>query len=240
VGKIERFVRPVLIAAALGVLAVVPGATTEPQPASGLEGLPVGWYARILTSEGEIVARLHPEQAPQSVAHFAALAEARLPWTDTVTGETRQNHYYDGQIIYLASAGNRFETGCPHGTGSNSPRIFVPEEVNMPINFAQPWKLGLTRAPLGRISGAQFFVTAASVPAFNHRHPCFGTVVRGKETVFKIAGTRTYSNGRPIEPITLESVRILAVGDPEPLPEPVAYTPKTRSLQPKPGLSKEN
>jgi peptidyl-prolyl cis-trans isomerase A (cyclophilin A) len=200
--------------------------------------LPEGWYARVATSEGEFVIRLHPEQAPQSVAHFAALAEGSLPWTDSVTGEQKQGHYYDGQTVFYASAGQRFETGCPYGTGHGSPRLFVPlEEVGQPIDFSRPWRVGMTRAPLGRISAAQFFVTAGSQPLLTPRHPCFGTVVAGKESVFRITSVATYSNGRPIEPVVLEQVRVFSVGSPEPLPEPVPYQPPSRSLQPLEGLS---
>ena len=37
-----------------------------------------GWYARLETDRGMILIRLLPDQAPQSVAHFAALAEGKL------------------------------------------------------------------------------------------------------------------------------------------------------------------
>lgn len=200
--------------------------------------LPEGWYARVVTSEGEFVIRLHPEQAPQSVAHFAALAEGLLPWTDSVTGEQKQGHYYDGQTVFYASAGQRFETGCPYGTGHGSPRMFVPlEEVGHSIDFSRPWRVGMTRAPLGRISAAQFFVTAGSQPLLTPRHPCFGTVIAGKEAVFRITSVPTYSNGRPVEPVVLEQVRVFSVGSPEPLPDPVPYQPPSRNLKPLEGLS---
>ena len=61
----------------------------EPDAAAGFvpaEGLAEGLYARIETSLGRIVARLLPEQAPQSVAHFAAMAEGQLEWFDMTTG----------------------------------------------------------------------------------------------------------------------------------------------------------
>ncbi len=48
-----------------------------------------GWYARIETSMGRIVAKLLPEQAPQSVAFFAAMAEGRLEWFDRASGDVK-------------------------------------------------------------------------------------------------------------------------------------------------------
>jgi len=208
-----------------------PWETFAPDDASE-EQLPDGWYARIETSEGSILVLLHPEQAPQSVAYFAALADARLPWIDPITGETRRNRYYDGLLVHRAEAGARFEAGDPQGTGRGAPEVYVPF-VRGPMDFSRPWRLGNTRAPLGRISASQFFVTASPDPALSGRHPCFGTVLRGKEVVFRITSVKTYNNGRPIEPVRIESVRIQRKGTPAPLPEPEVYKPETWTLQPR-------
>ncbi len=196
------------------------------------ERLPEGWYARIRTSEGEILALLHPEQAPQSVAWFAGLAEARLPWTDVVTGEIQRTHYYDGLLVHRAEAGSRFESGDPHGTGQGAPAIYVPF-VRGAMDFAVGWRIGNTRASLGRINAAQFFVTATPIPSLSTMHPCFGTVLQGKEVVFRITSVKTYSNGRPIEPVTIESIRIRRKGDPPDLVEPEPYVPEIIELKPR-------
>ena len=183
-----------------------------------------GWYARIDTSLGRIVARLLPDQAPQSVAHFAALAEGRLEWLDPASGEVQRDHYYDGIPVHFALAGLRFEAGDHHGTGAGAPEIYIPEEGVGPGHYNAPGRLGMTRAA-GRISGVQFFVTASATPSLNPTYPCFGVVVSGLDVVRSITTVKTYSNHRPIDPPVLERVRVFAVGDPAPLPQPVAYTP---------------
>jgi peptidyl-prolyl cis-trans isomerase A (cyclophilin A) len=173
---------------------------------------------------GTIVAQLLPKQAPQSVAHFAALAEARMEWTDPVTGEKHKNHYYDGSLVHFVAAGSRFETGSLNGNGSGGPVLWVPlSELEGPINFSVSGRLGMTRASGARLSAYQFFVTAAGMPAFTGRHPCFGAVVTGRDVAMKITTVKTYPNGRPIEPVTIERIRIFAIGEPPPLPEPVEY-----------------
>jgi hypothetical protein len=43
--------------------------------------------------------------------------------------------------------------------------------------------------------------------------------------VTEITAVKTYSNGRPIEPVTIEKVRIFKIGDPPPLEEPVPHHP---------------
>ena len=91
----------VLLALACGLAAAAP---LKSLPPVDLEGLPDGWYAQIETSEGTIVALLHPDQAPQSVAHFASFAEGTQSWTDATTGEVLKRPYYDGAAVHKAIA----------------------------------------------------------------------------------------------------------------------------------------
>lgn len=191
-----------------------------------------GWYTRIDTSKGTILARLHPKQAPHSVAHFAALAEGRYEWLNPASGERVRNHYYDGIEIHKIAAARQFEAGVPATEGRVAPDIFIPPPENhQRVNFSQPFKLGMTRAPLNRVSGVVFFVTASSMPYLNGRHPCFGTVISGREVVRSITDGRAYTNGRPMNARTIHSVRVFAAGNPDPLPEAVDFTPVTPSFK---------
>ncbi len=190
------------------------------------ENLHEGWYARIETTKGRILIRLLPEQAPQSVAHFTALADGRMEWADLVTGEIHKGPYYDGVAIHKCKAGQRFETGDRSGTGRGAPLIYVPpDEGHGPVNFSAGGRVGMTRSAGGKISAVQFFVTASGQPFLNRKHPCFGVVIEGHNNVFNISQVKVYSSGRPIKPITVEKVRVFKVGDPAPLPEPEHYEP---------------
>lgn len=215
----------VLLVASLAASGTAPTETTgEFVPP---EGLVEGWYARIDTSEGRILARLLPDQAPQSVAHFAALAQGRLGYIDSATGEAKKGPYYDGIRVHLAEAGRRFEIGDPTGTGHASPPFYVPPQEGVGrVTFTNAGRLGMARLSGGRISGVQFFVTAAGMPWLIGSYPCFGEVVSDMEVVFRISQVKTYNNGRPIEPVVIERVRIFSVGNPAPLPDPEPYFPK--------------
>jgi peptidyl-prolyl cis-trans isomerase A (cyclophilin A) len=198
------------------------------------EDLPEGWYARLDTDRGTIVVRLLPDQAPQSVAHFAALAEGRLSWTDPLTGQEAAGHYYDGILIHKALAGERFEAGDRTATGRGAPPYYVPPEGFGPVNFAGPWRMGMTRFPGGAISGVVFFVSVASQPSLNGKHPCFGEIVAGKEVVWDITLAETTSHDTPREPIVIDKVRVHAVGHPDALPEPSPYVPTRPKPTPRP------
>jgi len=219
----------------------MPAATQQGEPADPARSqdsldqlrLEDGWYARIETDLGTILVRLLPEQAPRSVANFAALAQGRLPWLNPITGEIDETPYYDGLTIHKVEFGERFEAGDPTATGRGAPPIYVPSEGVAPVDFSKPWRVGMAKGALGRISGVLFFVTAVGTPWLNGRHPCFGEVVGGQDVVAKICSVATLSNGKPRKPILLKTIEIYAVGSPAELPQPESYRPPSPTLKPK-------
>jgi peptidyl-prolyl cis-trans isomerase A (cyclophilin A) len=202
-------------------------AATDEQPPEGLEA---GWYVRMETPRGRIVARLLPDQAPQSVAHFAALAEGRLEWLDPASGEMHKGRFYDGTTIHKVKAGSHFEAGDPSGTGRGGPPLYVPREGLGPVDFTGPGRLGMTRTAAGMNSAYRFFVTYGRQRRLNGQHNCFGKVVEGLEIVMELTGVKAYSNGMPLEPMAISEIRIFKVGDPQPLPEPVHYKPEHKPV----------
>jgi peptidyl-prolyl cis-trans isomerase A (cyclophilin A) len=194
------------------------------------EGLSEGWYARIDTSMGRIIVRLLPDQAPQSVAHFTAMAEGRLEWFDRVAGEVKKGPYYDGNKVHRAVAGHLFEAGAPQDADEGSPDLFVPLEGRGPVNFNAPDRLGLGKR-FGLVSGVQFFVTASAQPRLTAYYPCIGIVVTGRDVVTRISQVKTHRDGRPIEAPVIERIRVFSVGDPAPLPEPQPYRSERRDVE---------
>ncbi len=225
-----RVARGVLIAVVF-VACRVAAAQSTVAPDDGFvppDDLLAGWYARMETSLGRMLVKLHPEQAPQAVAHFAALAQGTLEWLDSVTGERQKRPYYDGIQVHFAKAGHLFEAGYRHGN-RDAPQLFVPLEGKAGFS-SRGGRLGMTTIGAG-ISGVVFFVTASPLRGFDGRYPCFGSVVSDLETVFRITEVTTHDNGRPIEPVTIEKIRIFSVGDPAPLPAPLPYTPQRVPLE---------
>ena len=213
-------------AAVVCILLLIASATSIAADDSPDETLREGWYARIVTTKGEIMVRLLPDQAPQAVAHFAALVRGELGWSDPVSGEEYREPYFDGAPVHYAKAGMTFEVGRRSGPGGVAPFIYVPLEGTGPVSFYEAGRLGLGRSPLGRTSGVIFFVTVTPQPWLNGDHPCFAEVVSGLDVAFAITEVKTYTNtGRPIDEIRVDKIEILAVGDPPPLPEPKAHVP---------------
>ncbi len=224
----HRLIIPALLMFAAIAAAAPDEESAAFQPPADLEE---GWYARMETGRGRIIARLLPDQAPQTVAHFAALAEGRLEWLDPESGESQKGRFYDGTAIYRVKAGSHFESGDPTGTGRGGPRMYVPREGMGPINFSGPGRLGMTKTGGLLNSAYRFFVTYAAQHRMNGQYNCFGVVVEGLEVVMELTGVKAYSNGMPLQPMAISEIRIFKVGDPPPLPEPVYYKPEPKEMK---------
>ena len=194
---------------------------------------PDGWYAEVETSLGSFTFRLLTEQAPQTVAHFAAFATGRMEFVDPYTGSKKKAPYYDGLPIHKTKFAQWIEVGDMTGTGHGMPPVWVPAEPGL-VNFSRPYRVGMTSASLKRISGVLFFVTIVAEPALNASHNCFGEVVEGRDVVERLCNVKTNSKGAPLEPVLIKHIAIVKSGDPPPLPEPVAYEPPVPVLGPKP------
>jgi peptidyl-prolyl cis-trans isomerase A (cyclophilin A) len=208
-------IRRALLALLIGCTSL---AAAEPQ------ARPEGWYAVVETSMGSFTIHLLPEQAPQTVAHFAAYARGQMEFVDPYTGNKRKAPYYDGVAIHKTKFAQRFEAGDPTGTGHGMPPVWVPDEPR-PINFSRPYRVGMTAASMKRISGVLFFVTVVAEPAFNASHNCFGEIVEGRDVVDQICLVKTNDNGAPIDPVIMRHITIVKSGNPAPLPQPVHYEP---------------
>ena len=63
--------------------------------------------------------------------------------------------------------------------------------------------------------------------------------VGGHDVVLEVTAVKTYRSGMPIEPVTIERVRIFRVGNPEPLVEPVRYWPQRVPLALRDGVTEK-
>ncbi len=201
------------------LLALIAASAVADEP-----GRPQGWYAVVDTTMGSFTFKLLLEQAPQTVAHFTAYAQGRMEFVDPYTGNKKKVPYYDGIAVHKTVFAQRFEAGDPTGTGHGMPPVWVPYEPG-PVNFNNPYRVGMTGATMRRISGVVFFVSIVSEPYLNTKHNCFGEIVEGRDVVEKICGVRTNDRGVPLEPVVINKVTIVKSGNPPPLPEPVHYDP---------------
>ena len=148
---------------------------------------------------GVITAELYPELAPNTVANFVNLVESG---------------FYDGLIFHRVIPGFMIQGGDPDGNGTGGPGYEIKGEFSA-NGFKNDLKhtlgvLSMARTMAPDSAGSQFFVMVADAPHLDGQYAAFGKVTSGIEAVDKIAGVRTDYSDRPIYPIVINHISIVA------------------------------
>jgi peptidyl-prolyl cis-trans isomerase A (cyclophilin A) len=163
--------------------------------------------ATLRTSEGTVVVRLFPDQAPKTVQNFVDLAQGSREWTDPGTRQSTTARLYDGTIFHRVIPRFMIQGGDPLGTGTGGPGYKFGDEIHPDLRFDRPYLLAMANAGPGT-NGSQFFITVVPTPHLNGKHTIFGEVVDGRDVVDRISQTKTGRNDRPVQDVVLESVSI--------------------------------
>lgn len=126
------------------------------------------YTATIATPRGDIVIKLRPDLAPQTVNSFVFLA---------------REGYYNGLTWHRVIADFMAQGGDPTGTGGGGPGYTIPAEFSE-VSFDRPGILAMAR-PGNDINGngSQFFITTAPATYLDGQYTVFGEVISGQEIV---------------------------------------------------------
>jgi len=117
-------------------------------------------WAKVSTSKGDIWLKLFPEEAPNTVANFAHLAE---------TG------FYNNLNFHRVIPGFMAQGGCPTGTGTGGPDWAIACETAQ--NTSRHTRGTLSMAHAGpNTGGSQFFITFVATPHLDGVHTVFGAI----------------------------------------------------------------
>ena len=165
-------------------------------------------YARLVTTEGTLVARLEEERAPNTVKIFVGLATGTQEWADPKTGETRRGvPLYDGTIFHRVIADFMIQGGDPTGTGRGNPGYRFADEFHRDLRHTGPGVMSMANSGPNS-NGCQFFICEKATPWLDGKHAVFGTVVVGAELVPKITRVAKAPGDRPTTDIVLQRVEI--------------------------------
>ncbi len=134
-------------------------------------------YAKIETSKGTIWIKLFPDEAPNTVANFAHLAN---------------EGFYNGLKFHRVIPGFMAQGGCPNtregargmpGTGGPGWSIDCETDTSL-----QPHRRGtLSMAHAGpNTGGSQFFITFVPTPHLDGVHTVFGAIELDDADSFKV------------------------------------------------------
>ncbi len=196
----------------VAVFAIVYFATQEkPLKATAGSTLPEGYesisamykqdddpIATIKLSDGsEIVLRLYPAAAPNTVANFIELANSG---------------YYDGLTFHRVISGFMIQGGDPNGDGTGGPGYSIKGEFsdNGVENYLSHERgvISMARATDYDSAGSQFFIMHADADSLDGQYAAFGEVIEGIEVVDAIAAVATDAKDKPIEDVVIESITV--------------------------------
>ena len=191
--------------------------------------------AVIHTTAGDLKCTLFPDQAPKTVANFIALAKGTKAWKDPGGNLIHGKPLYDGVIFHRTIPEFMIQGGDPSGIGSGDVGFEFADELRPDLLYDQPGRLAMAnRGP--NTNSSQFFITEKEVPFLNpcldaggcmggRRAPNSGWTIFGQcdaesvELVKKIArmpcqggGTCDNNNSRPLNPVKIKHIDILAAG----------------------------
>ena len=148
-----------------------------------------------------IKVELDPENAPNTVKNFIALA---------------QDGYYDGLTFHRVIPDFMIQGGCPEGTGRGGPGYAIKGEFtsngypNELVHKRGVISMARSRQP--DTAGSQFFITVAERPHLDGDYAAFGTVLEGMEEVDRIVAVPRDQNDKPLEDERIKQIRVELFG----------------------------
>jgi peptidyl-prolyl cis-trans isomerase A (cyclophilin A) len=163
-------------------------------------------FATFGTRLGEVRCLLHADRAPATVASFVGLALGLKAWVDPDSGRSRSGAFYEGTVLHRVLPGRFIQGGDRSGTGAGRTGFTRPDEFHPELRHDRAGTLSMSTAG-PNTAGGQFFITLAPFPQFDDRYPVFGHC-GDLEVLERIASVPTDGFGRPIEPLTIDALKV--------------------------------
>ena len=150
------------------------------------------------TNYGDIALKLNHDKAPKTAANFEQYV--------------KEGHY-DGVIFHRIISNFVIQGGDPTGTGTGGPGYTIPDEFDSTLSNI---KKTLSMANAGpNTGGSQFFINTKNntfldfdKPPLTSKHPVFGIVISGWDTVEMIENVQVNANDRPLVDVVMDSIRV--------------------------------
>ena len=149
---------------------------------------------KLETNHGDIVIELYLEQMPITAGNFKKLVE---------------EGFYNGVIFHRIIDGFMLQGGDPTGTGTGGPGYSIKDEfTNSKLDENNRGTLSMANSG-PNTGGSQFFINLVNNNFLDGKHPVFGRVVEGMETVDKIAKVQTAPGDRPLEDVVIVKASLI-------------------------------
>jgi peptidyl-prolyl cis-trans isomerase A (cyclophilin A) len=166
-----------------------------------------GIYAKIETTEGDILIKFETENAPMTSANFIMLAEGTHP---DVSEDYKGKKYFDGLTFHRCMKDFMIQGGDPMGTGMGGPGYQFPNEVSENLKHNKGVVSMANSGP--HTNGSQFFITVADVNFLDGGYSVFASVIAGLEIAEKITELPQDAQNKPDADVVMKKVTIIRKG----------------------------
>ena len=123
-------------------------------------------------------------------------------------------NYYDGLTVHRVQAGKLIQTGCKNGDGTYREEKSIRGEfsdngwnnqlqhLRGTVSMAR-WSDDMTSAD------AQFFICCNTNYGFDGKYAAFAKITDGMGYIEELSNAEADENSKPVEPVTIQTVRIL-------------------------------
>ncbi len=167
-----------------------------------------GIYAKIATTQGDILFQFYTENAPMTSANFIALAEGNHP---QVSEKYAGKPYFDGLIFHRVIPRFMIQGGDPEGKGTGGPGYQFPQEIHEDLRHDTAGIVAMANSG-PNTNGSQFYITHNATPQLDGSYNVFGKVVEGQDVVKAIGDVDRSRNDKPKTDVVMEKVEIIRVG----------------------------
>lgn len=171
-----------------------------------------GTYAVFHTTEGDFIAALADDIAPETVRNFIGYASGQKPWRHPVTRvlET-QRALYNNTAIYRTVPNSMIYGGDPLNRGEADSGTQLPLEVVPHVRFDQPGLLAMDSSGDRMMSGSRWYITLRPYPERTGRFTIFGKVIGGLDLVQRISNKPTIRPQMPLNPVMVGFIEIVRI-----------------------------
>ncbi|WP_419192943.1 peptidylprolyl isomerase [Kolteria novifilia] len=152
---------------------------------------------------GTIILRLFEDLMPETTSQIISLVESG---------------FYDGLTFHRIIDDFVIQGGDPNGDGTGGPDFEFADEFDPRLTFTSPGLLAMANSG-NDTNGSQIFITDIDVPSssfpqnLNFNHSIFGIMVDGFDIFEQAITTETNQLDRPVNPVTIDSARIVTDTD---------------------------
>ena len=146
------------------------------------------------TNKGDFRVEVREDLMPITAGNFIELVE---------------KEFYDGVIFHRVVRNFVIQGGDPTGTGFGGPGYTIKDEYHPKMNHDSTGVIAMAKTTAPNSAGSQFYFTIGAQHHLDGNYAAFGSCIENIEVIEEINRVRVDGNNRPIDPVVMDSVRIV-------------------------------